>query len=74
MAVYYRYKSERVFDSIAINVPFISVRNFKERIFESTGYGRVKDFDFAVINAHTNEGMSWILWVIFLIFPTRLGF
>ncbi|GLT55782.1 hypothetical protein SLA2020_288740 [Shorea laevis] len=55
MAVYYRYNSERVFDSIAINLPFISVGNFKERIFESTRFGRGKDFDLVVTNAHTNE-------------------
>jgi hypothetical protein len=61
MAVYYRYKSERDFDSIDINVPFISIGSFKQRIFESARYGWVKDFDFAVINAHTNEGLSWIL-------------
>ncbi|XP_062177094.1 E3 ubiquitin ligase PQT3-like isoform X3 [Alnus glutinosa] len=55
MAVYYRYKSERDFDSIDINVPFISIGSFKQRIFESARYGWGKDFDLAVINAHTNE-------------------
>ncbi|XP_059462991.1 E3 ubiquitin ligase PQT3-like isoform X2 [Corylus avellana] len=55
MAVYYRYNSERLFDSIAINVPFISVGNFKERIFESKRFGRGKDFDLVVTNANSNE-------------------
>jgi hypothetical protein len=58
MALYYRYKSERFFDSIAINVPFISVRYFKQRIFESKRYGWGNDFDLVVINAHNNEGLS----------------
>lgn len=57
MAVYYRYNSERLFDSIAINVPFISVGNFKDRIFESKRFGRGKDFDLVVTNANSNEGL-----------------
>jgi hypothetical protein len=61
MALYYRYKSERFFDSIAINVPFISVSYFKQRIFESKRYGWGNDFDLVVINAHNNEGLSWYL-------------
>ncbi|KAL4339322.1 hypothetical protein GQ457_08G026410 [Hibiscus cannabinus] len=55
MAVYYKFKSARDFDSIAMDGPFISVGTLKERIFESKQLGRGKDFDLVVTNAQTNE-------------------
>ncbi|GMI95661.1 hypothetical protein like AT5G47430 [Hibiscus trionum] len=55
MAVYYKFKSARDFDSIALDGPFISVGTLKERIFESKHLGRGKDFDLVVTNAQTNE-------------------
>ncbi|GJM84622.1 hypothetical protein PR202_ga00309 [Eleusine coracana subsp. coracana] len=56
MAVYYKFKSARDFDSIPIEGQFISVANLKERIFESKHLGRGTDFDLMISNAQTDEG------------------
>lgn len=56
MAVYYKFKSAKDYDSIPIEGQFISVGNLKERIFESKHLGRGTDFDLMVANAQTNEG------------------
>ena len=56
MAVYYKFKSARDYDSIAMDGPFISVGTLKEKIFESKHLGRGTDFDLVVTNAQTNEG------------------
>lgn len=56
MAVYYKFKSAKDYDSISIDGHFISVANLKERIFESKHLGRGTDFDLVVTNAQTNEG------------------
>ncbi|XP_044485793.1 E3 ubiquitin ligase PQT3-like isoform X2 [Mangifera indica] len=55
MAVYYKFKSARDYDSIAMDGPFISVGTLKEKIFESKHLGRGTDFDLLVTNAQTNE-------------------
>ncbi|KAF8672578.1 hypothetical protein HU200_049264 [Digitaria exilis] len=55
MAVYYKFKSARDFDSIPIEGQFISVANLKERIFESKHLGRGTDFDLMISNAQTDE-------------------
>ncbi|XP_022718931.1 E3 ubiquitin ligase PQT3-like isoform X2 [Durio zibethinus] len=55
MAVYYKFKSARDFDSISMDGPFISVGTLKEKIFESKHLGRGTDFDLIVTNAQTNE-------------------
>ncbi|XP_057547577.1 E3 ubiquitin ligase PARAQUAT TOLERANCE 3-like [Amaranthus tricolor] len=55
MAVYYKFKSAKDYDSISIDGHFISVANLKERIFESKHLGRGTDFDLVVTNAQTNE-------------------
>ncbi|XP_004299417.1 PREDICTED: E3 ubiquitin-protein ligase RBBP6-like isoform X2 [Fragaria vesca subsp. vesca] len=55
MAVYYKFKSARDYDSIAMDGPFISVGILKEKIFESKHLGRGTDFDLVVTNAQTNE-------------------
>uniref|UniRef100_A0A1D1Z2T2 E3 ubiquitin-protein ligase RBBP6 n=1 Tax=Anthurium amnicola TaxID=1678845 RepID=A0A1D1Z2T2_9ARAE len=55
MAVYYKFKSAKDFDSIPIDGHFISVANLKERIFEAKHLGRGTDFDLMVSNAQTNE-------------------
>ncbi|KAG4188503.1 hypothetical protein ERO13_A08G168800v2 [Gossypium hirsutum] len=55
MAVYYKFKSARDFDSIAMDGLFISVGTLKEKIFESKHLGRGTDFDLVVTNAQTNE-------------------
>ncbi|THF95502.1 hypothetical protein TEA_025924 [Camellia sinensis var. sinensis] len=55
MAVYYKFKSAKDYDSIPIDGHFISVANLKEKIFESKHLGRGTDFDLVVTNAQTNE-------------------
>ncbi|XP_074268931.1 E3 ubiquitin ligase PQT3-like [Silene latifolia] len=55
MAVYYKFKSAKDYDSITIDGHFITVANLKERIFESKHLGRGTDFDLVVTNAQTNE-------------------
>ncbi|RAL50702.1 hypothetical protein DM860_015849 [Cuscuta australis] len=55
MAVYFKFKSAKDFDSVPIDGHFISVLNLKEKIFESKHLGRGTDFDLVVTNAQTNE-------------------
>uniref|UniRef100_M8BZI3 Retinoblastoma-binding protein 6 n=1 Tax=Aegilops tauschii TaxID=37682 RepID=M8BZI3_AEGTA len=55
MAVYYKFKSARDYDSIPIEGQFISVLNLKEMIFESKHLGRGTDFDLMISNAQTDE-------------------
>lgn len=62
MAVYYRFKSAKNYDSIAVDGPFISVATLKQKVFEAKYVGgeRGTDFDLVITNAQTNEGMSWL--------------
>ncbi|KAI3468974.1 hypothetical protein Pfo_025637 [Paulownia fortunei] len=55
MAVYYKFKSAKDYDSVAIDGHFISVGHLKEKIFELKHLGRGTDFDLVVTNAQTNE-------------------
>ncbi|XP_010518720.1 PREDICTED: E3 ubiquitin-protein ligase RBBP6 [Tarenaya hassleriana] len=55
MAIYYKFKSARDYDSIAMDGPFISVGILKDKIFETKHLGSGKDFDIVVSNAQTNE-------------------
>ncbi|XAR54933.1 hypothetical protein NMG60_11030272 [Bertholletia excelsa] len=55
MAVYYKFKSAKDYDSIPIDGHFISVANLKEKIFDSKHLGKGTDFDLVVTNAQTNE-------------------
>ncbi|KAE9597463.1 putative transcription factor interactor and regulator CCHC(Zn) family [Lupinus albus] len=55
MAVYYKFKSAKDYDSIPMDGPFISVGTLKEKIFETKHLGRGTDFDLVVTNAQTNE-------------------
>ncbi|XP_068636293.1 E3 ubiquitin ligase PQT3-like isoform X2 [Aristolochia californica] len=55
MAVYYKFKSAKDYDSVHIDGHFISVAILKEKIFESKHLGRGTDFDLMVSNAQTNE-------------------
>lgn len=59
MAVYYKFKSARDYDSVPMDGPFISVGALKEKIFESKHLGRGTDFDLVITNAQTDEG--WFL-------------
>ncbi|KAH9777164.1 E3 ubiquitin ligase PQT3-like [Citrus sinensis] len=65
MAVYYKFKSARDYDSIPMDGPFISVGTLKEKIFESKHLGRGKDFDLLVTNAQTNEVFYRLLVLCF---------
>ncbi|XP_068650067.1 E3 ubiquitin ligase PQT3-like [Aristolochia californica] len=55
MAVYYKFKSAKDYDSVPIDGHFISVAILKEKIFESKHLGRGTDFDLMISNAQTNE-------------------
>ncbi|EPS61422.1 hypothetical protein M569_13374, partial [Genlisea aurea] len=58
MAVYYKFKSAKDYDSVAVDGHFISVGHLKEKIFELKHLGRGTDFDLVVTNAQTNEDFS----------------
>ncbi|XP_065622695.1 E3 ubiquitin ligase PQT3-like [Quercus suber] len=55
MAVYYKFKSAKDYDSIPMDGPFLSVGTLKEKIFESKHLSMGTDFDVVVTNAQTNE-------------------
>ncbi|CAM8946750.1 unnamed protein product [Rhodiola kirilowii] len=55
MAVYYKFKSAKDFDTIPIDGHFVSVAILKEKIFESKHLGRGTDFDLVVTNVQTGE-------------------
>ncbi|KAL3649595.1 hypothetical protein CASFOL_005998 [Castilleja foliolosa] len=55
MAVYYKFKSAKDYNSVAIDGHFISVGHLKEKIFELKHLGSGTDFDLVVTNAQTNE-------------------
>ncbi|KAL8263750.1 hypothetical protein R6Q59_021880 [Mikania micrantha] len=55
MAVYYKFKSAKDYDSIPIDGHFITVASLKEKIYESKQLGRGTDYDLVVTNAQTNE-------------------
>ncbi|XP_042041965.1 E3 ubiquitin ligase PQT3-like isoform X1 [Salvia splendens] len=54
MAVYYKFKSAKDYDSVPMDGHFISVGQLKEKIFELKHLGGT-DFDLIVTNAQTNE-------------------
>lgn len=56
MAIYFKFKSAKDYDSIPIDGHFISIGNLKEKIFESKHLGRGTDFDLVVSNPNTEEG------------------
>ncbi|KAG5540768.1 hypothetical protein RHGRI_020864 [Rhododendron griersonianum] len=56
MAVYYKFKSAKDYDSIPTDGHFISLANLKEKVFELKKLGRGTDFVLVVTNAQTNEG------------------
>ncbi|XP_020252031.1 E3 ubiquitin ligase PARAQUAT TOLERANCE 3-like [Asparagus officinalis] len=55
MAIYYRFKSAKQFDSIPVEGPFITVSNLKRKVFERKRLERGTDFDLLITNAQTNE-------------------
>lgn len=61
MAVYYKFKSAKDYDSVPIDGHFISVANLKEKIFESKHLGKGTDYDLTIFNAQTDEGRFFSL-------------
>ena len=57
MAVHFKFKSAKDYDSINIDGHFISVANLKDRIFERKSLGSGTDFDLHITDAQTGEGM-----------------
>ncbi|XP_010440013.1 PREDICTED: E3 ubiquitin-protein ligase RBBP6-like isoform X2 [Camelina sativa] len=55
MAIYYKFKSARDYDTIPMDGPFISVGILKEKIYETKHLGSGKDLDIVISNAQTNE-------------------
>ncbi|MCO5557780.1 hypothetical protein L7F22_011351 [Adiantum nelumboides] len=55
MAVYFKFKSAKDYDSISIDGHFISVGNLKDKIVEKKNLGRGTDFDLLISNAQTDE-------------------
>lgn len=55
MAVYFKFKSAKDYDSISIEGHFISVGNLKEKVVEKKNLARGSDFDLVISNAETNE-------------------
>ncbi|KAL6550264.1 hypothetical protein OROMI_020752 [Orobanche minor] len=55
MAVHYKFKSAKDYDSVAMDGHFMSVGHLKEKIFELKHLGRGTDFDLVVTNAQTSE-------------------
>ncbi|XP_010667045.2 E3 ubiquitin ligase PQT3-like isoform X2 [Beta vulgaris subsp. vulgaris] len=55
MAVYYKFKSSKVHDSISIDGLFISVNDLKQRIIKSKSMERGTPCELIVTNAQTNE-------------------
>ncbi|CAH2078783.1 unnamed protein product [Thlaspi arvense] len=55
MAIYYKFKSARDYDTISMDGPFISVGFLKEKIYETKHLGSGKDLDIVISNAQTNE-------------------
>ncbi|KAK9068024.1 hypothetical protein SSX86_012135 [Deinandra increscens subsp. villosa] len=55
MAVHYKFKSAKDYDSISIDGHFITVGSLKEKIYECKQLGRGTDYDLVVTNAQTNE-------------------
>lgn len=68
MAVYYKFKSAKDFDSVSLDGHFITVASLKDKIFQNKHLGSGTDFDLVVSNAQTNEG--WFIGLIFLDFTT----
>lgn len=61
MAVYFKFKSAKDFDSVSIDGHFISVTNLKDKIVEQKKLGRGSDYDLVISNAQTNEGLHFCL-------------
>jgi hypothetical protein len=57
MAVYYKFKSAKDYDTVVFDASAISVADLKNAIIEQKKLGKTADFDLAITNAQTNQGM-----------------
>ncbi|CAA7049334.1 unnamed protein product [Microthlaspi erraticum] len=55
MAIYYKFKSARDYDTISMDGPFITVGLLKDKIYETKHLGSGKDLDIVISNAQTNQ-------------------
>lgn len=60
MAVFYKFKSATVYDSIPVDDSFITLGTLKSKIFDSKKMWRGTDYDLVVANAQTNEGIRCV--------------
>lgn len=79
MAIYYKFKSARDYDTISMDGPFITVGLLKEKIYETKHLGSGKDLDIVISNAQTNQGLSsdlnpYYIWVCSLVYQSALYF
>lgn len=55
--VFYRFKAQKEASTVTFEGTGISVWDLKKEILAENKLGRGADFDFAIMNADTNEGM-----------------
>ncbi|KAF9605601.1 hypothetical protein IFM89_017944 [Coptis chinensis] len=55
MAVYYKFKSAKDYNTMKIEGHFVSVSILRQKIFETKKYGQGKDFNLVISNAQTNQ-------------------
>ena len=58
MAVHFKFKSFRDYDTISFDGSFIAVGELKRSIIAKKKLGKSNDFDLIITNAQTNEGTS----------------
>jgi E3 ubiquitin-protein ligase RBBP6 len=56
MAVHFKFKSFKDYDTISFDGSFISVGELKRSIIAKKKLGKSNDFDLIITNAQTNEG------------------
>ncbi|KAL8158658.1 hypothetical protein V2J09_000195 [Rumex salicifolius] len=55
MAVYYKFQSEKKYNSICVDSPFVTVAYLKDKIFQSRYGNRGTDLGIEISNSRTNE-------------------
>ena len=58
MAIHYKFKSSRDYDTLAIDGAFLSLSDLKRTIVEQKRLGTNADFDLKITNAQTGEGLT----------------
>lgn len=56
MAIHFKFKSAKDFDTITFQGPFISLGDLKRAIITKKKLTRSTDMDLEVVNAQTSEG------------------